>query len=764
MGTRARPGSAHAGLGFPRCAGAAMRASPVPEDEDPERHPERSIASALVALGASPRRDGVDGERRDPRPSGGPILVVTLPRPTSSATTSRRSCAARGSTTSRPPRSASLSPAPTEQLTTWSCSRARRCSDAQAAMLSNWVSAGGNLIALRPDTRLAGLLGIAPLGGATSDDANLSVDTSRAPGAGITSASLPIPRSRRTAMRSRAPTSVAGLSSGTPAVTRTRTGRRRARRRRLHLTTSRAPVVETGRATQRGRAWSATTTRSASSAPTTCSSATPRAASRGSTSRARPSPRRTNSSACSPTSITQRLRGRRSRASGTCPSGNKAAVVLTGDDHGRGSAGMPRAARSSASRRTRPPAHRAARSIDWQCVTLDVVHLPRRRRLHVRPRRRCRPTRPRASRSHLHLKVAEPGTTCSPFGSGSGAAATTARTQLAALRTAVGNVARRDLAGRTASCGATATAQPQAELDARHPARHQLLLLARQLGRRPTPASFTGSGFPQRFADARRLADRRLPGDDAAQRRAVPATWTTTSPTEPTLAGRCSPTRSTQRRPTTASSPPTITTTAGRGARRRRRRQRRASAHGVPIVSAQQMLTWLDGRNASAFQGVAFNGGQLDVQHRPGVRRARRCRPCSRSTGPTGALLGLSRNAAAVATSTRTVKGIAYAVFDAQSGSYVATYPRARRRRRRRHGLGRVWLDVQPRRQAARPGNTTTAPTRSKDTPTFPKVPGQRQDASASAAGACSRSASRPRRPPSSPWSSPTPRARSCGR
>ena len=37
-------------------------------------------------------------------------------------------------------------------------------SDAQAAMLSDWVNAGGNLIAMRPDTRLAGLLGISPLG------------------------------------------------------------------------------------------------------------------------------------------------------------------------------------------------------------------------------------------------------------------------------------------------------------------------------------------------------------------------------------------------------------------------------------------------------------------------------------------------------------------------------------------------------------------------------------------------------------------------
>ena len=31
----------------------------------------------------------------------------------------------------------------------------------------------------------------------------------------------------------------------------------------------------------------------------------------------------------------------------------------------------------------------------------------------------------------------------------------------------------------------------------------------------------------------------------------------------------------------------------------------------MPIVSAKQMLTWLDGRNASSFGAIAFNGGTL---------------------------------------------------------------------------------------------------------------------------------------------------------
>ncbi|MGH2941803.1 MAG: DUF4082 domain-containing protein, partial [Solirubrobacteraceae bacterium] len=54
----------------------------------------------------------------------------------------------------------------------------------QAAMLSTWVSGGGNLIAMRPDADLATLLGLTG-GASTLANSYLRVDTSRAPGAGI---------------------------------------------------------------------------------------------------------------------------------------------------------------------------------------------------------------------------------------------------------------------------------------------------------------------------------------------------------------------------------------------------------------------------------------------------------------------------------------------------------------------------------------------------------------------------------------------------
>ncbi len=36
-----------------------------------------------------------------------------------------------------------------------------------------------------------------------------------------------------------------------------------------------------------------------------------------------------------------------------------------------------------------------------------------------------------------------------------------------------------------------------------------------------------------------------------------------------------------------------------------------ALAKGVPVVSARQMLTWLDGRNGSSFADLAWNAGTL---------------------------------------------------------------------------------------------------------------------------------------------------------
>ena len=55
---------------------------------------------------------------------------------------------------------------------------------AQVTLLTNWVNAGGTLIAFHPDPQLAGLLGISPAGGTLSDK-YLLVNTASGPGLGI---------------------------------------------------------------------------------------------------------------------------------------------------------------------------------------------------------------------------------------------------------------------------------------------------------------------------------------------------------------------------------------------------------------------------------------------------------------------------------------------------------------------------------------------------------------------------------------------------
>ncbi len=61
--------------------------------------------------------------------------------------------------------------------------------DAEASTLSTWVQGGGNLIAMRPDKKLAGLLGLTDAGG-TLAEGYMKVDRGTAAGAGIEAASM----------------------------------------------------------------------------------------------------------------------------------------------------------------------------------------------------------------------------------------------------------------------------------------------------------------------------------------------------------------------------------------------------------------------------------------------------------------------------------------------------------------------------------------------------------------------------------------------
>jgi hypothetical protein len=98
-----------------------------------------------------------------------------------------------------------------------------------------------------------------------------------------------------------------------------------------------------------------------------------------------------------------------------------------------------------------------------------------------------------------------------------------------------------------------------------------------------------------------------------------------------------------------------------------------AQQRGVPVVSSAQMLDWLDGRNSSSFEDIAYSDDRLtfSVETNAKARGLEAMVPASSASGP---LVTLTRGGQPVARTSRTVKGVQYAVFKATAGGYVATY------------------------------------------------------------------------------------------
>ncbi|MGW6913612.1 Ig-like domain-containing protein [Kitasatospora sp. NPDC054939] len=96
-----------------------------------------------------------------------------------------------------------------------------------------------------------------------------------------------------------------------------------------------------------------------------------------------------------------------------------------------------------------------------------------------------------------------------------------------------------------------------------------------------------------------------------------------------------------------------------------------AKARGVPVVSGRQMLTWLDARNGSAFSKLAWNNNKLTFDITGGATGLRAMVPVSSASGT---LLGISSGGQAVPYRIETVKGVAYAFFNGAVGSYTASY------------------------------------------------------------------------------------------
>ena len=99
-----------------------------------------------------------------------------------------------------------------------------------------------------------------------------------------------------------------------------------------------------------------------------------------------------------------------------------------------------------------------------------------------------------------------------------------------------------------------------------------------------------------------------------------------------------------------------------------------AQAHAVPVISAAQLLKWLDGRNGSSFSLQSWDGTTLNFNILVGANALglQAMLPGQFNSIP---LNSLTLNGSAVTYTLQTIKGMQYAVFAASSsGTYSAQY------------------------------------------------------------------------------------------
>ena len=98
-----------------------------------------------------------------------------------------------------------------------------------------------------------------------------------------------------------------------------------------------------------------------------------------------------------------------------------------------------------------------------------------------------------------------------------------------------------------------------------------------------------------------------------------------------------------------------------------------AQARGVPIVSASQMLSWIDGRNATAFGPIAWSGNTLTFNVVPGTG-ANGLQVMIPADAGSLHLSSVTLNGVAAPFTLQTIKGRTYAFVTAGVGQYQAVY------------------------------------------------------------------------------------------
>ncbi len=96
-----------------------------------------------------------------------------------------------------------------------------------------------------------------------------------------------------------------------------------------------------------------------------------------------------------------------------------------------------------------------------------------------------------------------------------------------------------------------------------------------------------------------------------------------------------------------------------------------AVSKSIPVVSAKQMLTWVDNRNNTVFGPMSWVNHQLSFAVITSAHNLQVMVPVNSNDG---SLMGITENGIPITFSIQTIKGISYAFFAATSKNYVASY------------------------------------------------------------------------------------------
>ncbi len=528
----------------------------------------------------------------------------------------------------------------------------------QVSMLTDWVNGGGNLIAMRPDAQLAGLLGLTASGG-TLSNAYLGIDTtsSGSPGVGITSQTMQFhgaadlytltgggSAGAATAVATLFSDATTPTSAANPAVTLRNVGTVGGQAAAFTYDLARSVVW-----TRQGNpAWSGQERDGVSPIRSDdlffgASSSDPQ-----------PDWVDLNKVAIPQADEQQRLLVNLMEAMNRdrkplprfwyLPRGNKAAIVMTGDDHGNnGTTG-----RFQGYEALSP----AGCSVDnWECV---------RGTSYIYPSTPITPSQAAAFDAegfeigvHVTTNCADwTPTTLPGFYSND-------LTAFAALFSAL----PAPVTNRT-HCIAWSDYVTQAKVELSNGIRFDTnYYYWPGSWIQDKPGLFTGSGFPMRFADVDgKLIDVYQAVSQMTDESDQTFPFTIDSLLDKALGPEG------YYAVLTANMHTDSATSSGSDAI-----VNAALTRGVPIVAARQMLHWLDGRNASNFANITKTGTTLTftINAAPGSNGLQALLPTASATGT---LTALTKDGTAVSFATQTIKGTSYAIFTAQPGAYQATY------------------------------------------------------------------------------------------